>query len=404
MNQKKVSFTNEDGLELTGIIELPLNQEPHNFALFAHCFTCNKNFFAPKNISRALSQRGYGIMRFDFTGLGESEGEFENSNFSGNVEDLISAAKFLQKEYKAPSLLIGHSLGGPAVLFAGYQLDFVNAIATIGAPSKVIHVSRLLKSNIEQIKEQGKAVVNIGGRDFTIKEQFLEDLKKNKLKGMVEGLDRALLIMHSPQDTVVAVKNAEDLYLNARHPKSFVTLDGADHLLSDSNDSQYAGEVIGAWARRYLNIPEDIELKSDHQAVANLGNEGFNTQIKSGIHYFIADEPVKLGGTNYGPTPYEYISAALAACTSMTLQMYARRKQWNLGNVETHVSHSRMHAEDCMDCDKESAKIDTFERLIFIEGELDEKQKKRLLQIANRCPVHRTLISQITIRTEASFK
>lgn len=403
MNRKKVTFTNKEGLTLTGYVTLPLNQEPHNFALFAHCFTCNKNFFAPKNISKALSQSGYGIMRFDFTGLGESEGEFADSNFSGNVEDLIAAAEFLEKQYKAPSLLIGHSLGGAAVLFAGSQLPSVKAIATIGAPSEVKHVSHLLKSSINQIKEEGKATVNIGGRDFTIKDQFLEDLDNNKLKGTVENLDMALLIMHSPQDRVVAVKNAEDLYWTARHPKSFITLDGADHLLSDAKDSLYAGEVISAWSRRYVSIPDEIELESEHQVVANTGSEGFTTHIKSGNHYFIADEPIELGGSNYGPTPYEYISAALAACTSMTLQMYARRKKWNLGNVETHVSHSRTHAEDCSNCDKEGSKIDTFKRHITIEGTLDETQRKRLLQIADRCPVHRTLTSHIAVKTEATF-
>ena len=403
MNRKKVTFTNKEGLTLTGYVTIPLNQEPHNFALFAHCFTCNKNFFAPKNISKALSQSGYGIMRFDFTGLGESEGKFADSNFSGNVEDLIAAAEFLEKQYKAPSLLIGHSLGGAAVLFAGSQLPSVKAIATIGAPSEVKYVSHLLKSSINQIKEEGKALVNIGGRDFTIKDQFLEDLDNNKLKGTVENLDMALLIMHSPQDRVVAVKNAEDLYWTARHPKSFITLDGADHLLSEAKDSLYAGEVISAWSRRYVSIPDEIELETEHQVVANTGSEGFTTHMKSGNHYFIADEPIELGGSNYGPTPYEYISAALAACTSMTLQMYARRKKWNLGNVETHVSHSRTHAEDCSNCDKEGSKIDTFKRHITIEGTLDETQRKRLLQIADRCPVHRTLTSHIAVKTEATF-
>lgn len=404
MNHLKVNFPNKEGLELTGYIDLPLNQSPHNFVLFAHCFTCNKNFRAPRNISESLTMRGYGVMRFDFTGLGESDGEFADSNFSGNVDDLLAAAEFLQQDYQAPSLLIGHSLGGAAVIFAASLLSSVKAVATIGTPSKVDHVSHLLQSGIEEIKKEGKAVINIGGRDFTIKEQFLEDLKENHLSDILEDFRKALLILHSPRDKTVSIDNAEELYLKAWHPKSFVTLDTADHLLSRQEDSLYAGQVIGSWATRYLEIPEQSDLDSEHQVVANLGEEGFTTQIKAGDHYFVADEPVKVGGNNFGPTPYELISAALAACTSMTVQMYARRKKWEVENVETHVSYSRSHAKDCRECDSDSAKIETFNRLVSIKGELDEKQKNRLLEIADRCPVHRTLTSYATVSTESDFQ
>lgn len=403
MNHLKVQFSNKEGLELTGIIDLPLNQSPHNFVLFAHCFTCNKNFKAPRDIARALTSRGYGVLRFDFTGLGRSEGDFADSNFSGNVEDLVAAARYLEQNHQAPTIIIGHSLGGAAALFAAHRLESVEAVATIASPSKVEHVSHLLKSGMEEIRKEGKAVINIGGRDFTIKEQFLEDLTKNRLSEVLGDLRKPLLILHSPLDKIVSINHAEELYIQARHPKSFITLDTADHLLSADEDSLYAGQVIGAWATRYVSIPAPDELETEHQVVANLGEEGYTTQIKSGNHYFVVDEPVAVGGSNFGPTPYELISAALAACTSITIQMYARRKKWQLENVETHVSYSRSHARDCSECDLDTAKIDTFKRYISIKGMLEEKQRKRILQIADRCPVHRTLSSQASIRTESSF-
>ena len=317
MNYNKVSFKNKEGIELTGHLELPLNQEPHTFVLFAHCFTCNKDFFAVRNIAGALSKHGYGVLRFDFTGLGESEGDFEDSNFSGNVEDLIAAAEFLEKEHKAPSLLVGHSLGGAAAIFASEKLESVKAVATIGAPSSQTHVTHLLEDELSEIQKNGKARVNLGGRHFTIKEQFLNDLKERELKHLIKDLKKAFLIMHSPQDHVVEIKNAEELYIAARHPKSFVSLDGADHLLSRTEDSVYTGKVIAAWASRFLDIPEEKELYTEHEVVANLGEEGFTTQMRAGRHYFIADEPEKAGGKDFGPSPYDFLSAALAACTSI---------------------------------------------------------------------------------------
>lgn len=404
MNYSKVTFTNNEGQELAGHLELPLNQEPHNFVLFAHCFTCNKNFFAARNISRTLAKQGFGVLRFDFTGLGESEGDFSDSNFSGNVEDLHSAADFLAKNHKAPSILIGHSLGGAAVIFAAQDLISVKAVVTIAAPSSPKHVKHLLKSDISEIKKNGQAIVNLGGRDFTIKEQFLEDLEVQKLNEVIRDLDKALLIMHSPQDFVVGINNAEELYEAARHPKSFVSLNEADHLLMKEKDSVYAGEVIAAWALRYIKIPKKEKVESEHQVMANLGDEGFTTEIKAGNHYLIADEPKNVGGDDYGPTPYEYISAALAACTSMTIQMYARRKKWPLENVETHVNYSKKHAEDCLKCNSENSKIDHFERIIILKGKLDAVQEKKILEIADKCPVHRTLESEISISTSFGKK
>lgn len=399
MNYKKVKFKNPEGLELSGYLELPLNSHPHSYVLFAHCFTCNKNFFAVKNIARALSAKGYGVLRFDFSGLGESDGEFADTTFSGNVEDLLAAAEFLKSEYKAPEMLIGHSLGGAAVVFAAKQLPSVKSIVTIGAPSSPVHVKHLLKSNLDEIKEKGVAEVNVGGRNFTIKRNFLDDINTHDLSSFASDLDKAFLIMHSPQDSVVEIGNAESLYKSVKHPKSFVSLDGADHLLTSNKDSEYAGRVIASWASRYLEIPEEKELETTHQVVANLGKEGYTTQMRAGRHYFTADEPKSFGGEDFGPSPYELLSAGLASCTSMTIQMYARRKKWPLENVETHVNHQKSHAEDCEKCERTSAKIDTFEREIVLKGALDEQQKQKLVEIADKCPVHRTLSEKVTIRT-----
>ncbi len=399
MKYVKVEFQNEQGHQLAGHLELPIDQEPHNYVLFAHCFTCNKNFFAARNISRTLANNGFGVLRFDFTGLGESEGEFADTNFSGNVEDLLAAADFLKKEHKAPALIIGHSLGGAAVIFAAQQLPSVKAVATVAAPSSPRHVTHLLKSEIDEIRENGLAQVNLGGRDFTIKEQFLKDLDTRHLKSVVHEFKKALLVLHSPQDMTVEIKNAEEIYDAAMHPKSFISLDGADHLLSRKEDSQYAGNVISAWALRYVEVPVVKQLNSEHQVVANLENEGFTTQMKAGNHFFLADEPVELGGKDLGPDPYEFLASGLAACTSMTLQMYAKRKKWELENVETHVSHSREHGEDCQNCEDEKAKIEVFKREIVLKGNLDTQQREKLLQIADKCPVHRTLESEIKILT-----
>lgn len=393
----RIFFKNAEGEKLAGYLELPFNQVPHNFAIFAHCFTCNKNFKAVKNICTSLTEKGFGVLRFDFTGLGESEGDFTDTNFSGNVEDLISAAEYLKENYRSPSLLIGHSLGGAAVLIATFKLPDVKAVATIGAPSTLSHVTHLLKEGLDEINREGAATINIGGRPFRIKKHFLQDLEDHKLQTKLNGINRALLILHSPQDKVVEVKNAEELYKAARHPKSFVSLDGADHLLTAKEDSLYAGTLIGSWAYRYLDHPEIPAPQSNHQVVAQLGEKGYTTYIRSGNHSFIADEPVSFGGNDYGPSPYDLLSAALASCTSMTLQMYARRKKWPLEKVETHVNHSKAHAKDCEDCESNAAKIDTFQRDITLTGKLDEKQKKRLLEIADKCPVHKTLHSDVEI-------
>ncbi|MEW7278360.1 bifunctional alpha/beta hydrolase/OsmC family protein [Aquimarina sp. 2201CG1-2-11] len=400
MNLSKVTFINSEGQTLSGRIELPVDQHPHNFVLFAHCFTCNKNLGAVRNISKSLTTRGFGVLRFDFTGLGESEGDFENTNFSGNVNDLIAASDFLANEYMAPSLLIGHSLGGAASIFAASKIDSIKAVATIGAPSNPVHVQHLLKSGIEEIETQGKATINLSGRDFTIKKQFLDDLKNKSLPDVAKNLGKALLIMHSPQDTTVHIHNAEEIYLAAKHPKSFVTLDGADHLLMRKEDSLYAGKVISEWSSRYIKKPETPALKSTYQVVASLRDTGgFTTQMKVGSHYMLADEPENVGGNNFGPTPYEYVSAGLSACTAMTIKMYVARKGWDLKHIEVHTDYSKSYNVDFENAENPDAKIDTFKREIKLEGALDEKQITRILQIADKCPVHKTLHSKAQIIT-----
>ncbi len=403
MNTLKVSFKNQQNEDLAGHLELPKNRKPHNFVIFAHCFTCNKNFNAVRNIGLALANAGFGVLRFDFTGLGESEGEFENTNFSGNVADLVVAASYLEEHYMAPTLLIGHSLGGAAVIFAAAKIPSVKAVTVINSPSNPAHVRKLLKSSTEEIMQTGKAVVNLGGNDFTIKKQFLDDLDNKPLTEVVRDFEKALLILHTPQDPVVSIQNAEEIFVAARHPKSFVSLDGADHLLTKKEDSQYAGNIISVWATRYLDIPEVEEISSTKGVAASLDREDkFTTYMKSGDHSFIADEPTSFGGNNFGPSPYQYISAALAACTAMTIQMYARRKKWEVLNVTVHVNHSKEHAKDCENCENESAKLDTLSRDISFEGQLSEEQQNRLLEIADRCPVHRTLQHKIQIITNRS--
>ena len=401
MNIHKVSFTNKDEEQLAGRLELPLDQKPHNFVIFAHCFTCTKNLTAVKNVGRALTNAGFGVLRFDFTGLGESEGEFENTNFSGNVDDLIEAANFLEENYQAPTLIIGHSLGGAAAIFAASKLESIKAVAVINSPSDPSHVMHLLKDSEQEITKNGKARVNLGGVDFTIKKQFLDDLENNTLKDVVSDLRKALLILHSPQDNTVGIKNAEKIYIAAHHPKSFVSLDGVDHLLSKKEDSKYVGEVIAGWASRYVEIPTAKEIKSKSKVAASLEqDEKFTTNLKVGDHYLIADEPKSFGGNNFGPSPYEFLSAGLAACTVMTIQMYARRKNWNVGNVSVHIDYSKEHAIDCQECEKDSSKIDTFKREIKLVGNLTDEQKAKLMQIADKCPVHKTLHSKTQIITK----
>ncbi|MCP9234755.1 bifunctional alpha/beta hydrolase/OsmC family protein [Lewinella sp. JB7] len=399
MNTEKVVFPNQSGQLLSGRLELPVNRHPHAYALFAHCFTCGNTLTAIRNISRELNLVGIAVLRLDFTGIGESEGDFVDTNFTTNVSDLLAAADWLAEHHASPALLVGHSLGGAAVLCAATRIQSTRAVVTIGAPFAPDHVSRHFAEQIEQIEREGSATVDIGGRPFRIARQFVEDLDNQRIEENIGTLGAALLIMHSPQDRTVNIDEAAKLYTAARHPKSFVSLDGADHLLTDAADSHYAGRVIAGWCGRYLPVPERSPLSSDHKVAVRLGAEGFTTEVMAGPHHLTADEPVSVGGNDFGPGPYELVSAGLGACTAMTIQMYARRKKWVVEEVQVHLNHKKDYATDMEASSDRPAKIDHFERVIMLKGDLTDDQKERLLQIADRCPVHRTLHETVEVTT-----
>ncbi len=396
---QKITFPNASGDQLAARLEEPVDRQPYAYAIFAHCFTCSKNLNAVRHISRALTQHGIAVLRFDFTGLGDSEGQFANTNFSSNVADLVAAADFLAESFEAPQLLIGHSLGGAAVLLASLQIASVEAVATIGAPARPDHVQQLFNQDLATIREQGKAEITLGGRPFTITQQLVDDLEEAHTKHNFERIHQPLLILHSPVDETVGIENASDIYIQAKHPKSFISLDGADHLLSRQADSEYAGAMIGAWVQRYLPAPSAEELVASQQVVTQT-DEGFTTEIATRWHRMLADEPESVGGRNLGPTPYDLVVAGLGACTGMTLRMYADRKKWPLQEVRVHLEHNKVHQEDCEQCDQSDQKIDQITRTIEITGDLDEKQRKRLMEIADKCPVHRSLEAGMRVITK----
>lgn len=399
MSTQKVSFKNAQGLELSANVDLPDHIKAHNYALFAHCFTCSKNLTAVRNISRALNNAGIAVLRFDFTGLGDSDGDFSDTSFSSNVSDLVMAAEFMNNEFGAPSLMIGHSLGGAAVIFAVAEIPSVKAVVTIGAPSSPSHVERLLKDGLDDILKEGKSVVNIGGRPFQLSSDFVHDIRSKNMAAVLKTLSKPLLVLHSPQDTTVGIKNAEEIYHYARHPKSYVSLDGADHLLSKKVDSQYVGQVISGWVQRYIDVPKSKNIQTRSQVAVMIGNDGYTSQILAGKHLLIADEPESVGGSDFGPSPYEYLSASLGACTAMTLRMYADRKKWPLEKVIVHLDHKKDYPEASDSIEPDSQKIDVISRIIDMAGSLDETQIKRLMEIADRCPVHRTLSGSVKIET-----
>lgn len=394
---EKVEFDNRRGATLAGRLELPPTA-PRAFALFAHCFTCGKDIAAATRITRALASKGFGVLRFDFTGLGNSGGDFANENFSSNVDDLVAAANWLAQRHATPKLLVGHSLGGAAVLAAAGRLPDVEAVVTIGAPSHPEHVTHLLTDDIETIKREGEAEVALAGRPFRIQKQFLDDLEQQEVRGSLAKLGKATLILHSPQDEIVGVDQARRIYAQLEHPKSFVSLDDADHLLTRRADSSYVADVISAWAGRYLPPIDHPDTEAGTVRVTGRG-DSFLQQVTAGPHDWLADEPKKVGGDDLGPTPYDLLLAALGTCTSMTLGMYARHKQLPLESVTVELQHDRIHAEDCEDCEKTTGKIDRIRRVLTIEGDLDDAQRQRLLEIADRCPVHKTLENEIKVVT-----
>jgi putative redox protein len=400
MKSATVEFPNRAGETLRGHLHWPL-LEPTTFVLFAHCFTCTAASKAAVMIARGLVREGFAVLRFDFTGLGASEGEFAETNFSSNVDDLVAAAEYLEREHAAPAILVGHSLGGTAVLAAAPAIPSCKAVATIGAPAAAAHVAHVLGKARETIEADGEATVDIGGQPFKVKRQFLDDLDRQKLPGSIRDLRRALLIMHAPLDAIVPIDNAAEIFAAALHPKSFVSLDDADHLLTRDADAGYAARVLADWASRYIGAaaPDARPPGEPGAAIAATGPEGFVTELSVGRHAMIADEPADAGGTDKGPSPYDLLAAALASCTSMTLQMYARHKGLELDEAIVRVEHAKVHAEDCESCETKIGKIDRLTRTITLEGELDDDARARLLKIADRCPVHRTLTGEMQIVT-----
>ena len=399
----KLEFPGTDGLMVAGLLETP-DTNPHSFALFAHCFTCGKDVVSASRIARALVARGYAVLRFDFTGLGSSDGDFANSNFSSNINDLVLAADFLRQNYRAPSLLIGHSLGGAAVLAAAHAMDEVKGVVTIGAPADPQHVVKQFACDIDAINQAGVAEVQLAGRSFTIKKQFLDDLADQYLSEKIASLKKALLVFHSPVDATVSISEAEKIYRSAKHPKSFVSLDDADHLLTKARDAEYVATTIAAWASRYIAEPENIEQKSGAVTSGNVmvteKNKKFTRTVISDSHLWLADEPTAMGGADLGPDPYEHLLAALGTCTSMTIRMYANFKKLPLDDVTVTLSHARQHVTDCEGCDEAPQKIEEINRTVTLTGDLTEESRQRLLEIADRCPVHQTLHSDLIIRTE----
>src|SRR3954452_19755824 len=352
MPVERVDFLNSRGQSLAALLELP-DREPVATALFAHCFTCGKDNLAAKRIAETLAQHGIAVLRFDFTGLGMSEGEFARTDFSSNVADLVAAADHLRNTRQAPALLIGHSLGGAAVLAAAGRVPEARAVATIAAPSDPAHVTGLFKDKLAEIRARGEVEVALAGRAFRIRREFLDDVAEQKVIEAVVGLRKALLVLHSPTDDIVGIDNASRIFLPARHPKSFVSLADPDHLLPRRSDSIYAAHVIAAWAERYLAAAPQPQAAADagpRPVVVSETRAGTLQQaVAIGPHRLTADEPVAAGGRgrgagppweplaaggrDSGPSPYELLLAGLGACTAMTLRLYAERKKLALRRV-----------------------------------------------------------------------
>lgn len=389
MASKKIHFTNARGQKLAARLELPLQGRVKSYALLAHCFTCSKDLKALRAIARSMTHIGMGVVRFDFTGLGQSEGEFAETTFSSDVSDLVEVATQVEQEYGPVELLVGHSLGGAACLLAASRLDNVRAVATIGAPAEPVHVAKHLEDDIPTIEEDGEAVVELGGRPFTVRREFLEDLEETHLREVISELGRPLLILHAPKDEVVDINQAKRIFEAARHPRSFVSLDKADHLLSDEDQAEYVGRLIASWAQRYISplSPQDWREDPAVGQIAARTEKGLRTEVNANGFALIADEPASLGGTDTGPTPQDFLSAALASCTSITLRLYADRKEWALDAVTVNVDYEEVDEEDRFHC------------FIAIEGELSDKQRQRLIEIAERCPVHRILQQSAVVET-----
>ena len=402
MQTERFVFPGAQGQNLSGRLDSP-DTPPRAYALFAHCFTCGKDVLSASRIAAALAERGIATMRFDFTGLGSSDGEFANTHFSSNVEDLLAAAAHLRSQGRAPSLLIGHSLGGAAILAVAGQVPEAQAVATIAAPFEPSHVLHLLEADLPEIEARGEAGVTLGGRPFTIRRSFLHDLRNQPEQARrIAALGRPLLVLHAPQDATVSIDSAEQIFATARYPKGFVALDGADHLLTRRKDADYVAGLLSAWAGRYLPEAAAAEAAAPPQGLVTVEETRhgkFQQIVQMGKHRMLADEPVAQGGFDSGPGPYDLLLAGLGACTSMTLRLYAERKGLPMGPVKVTLSHRKIHAEDCAECETKTGLLDEITREIRLTGPLDAAQRARLLEIADKCPVHRTLESEVVIKT-----
>lgn len=402
MSGEHVHFPNAAGQQLSGRLETPALGKPRAYVLYAHCFTCGKDVRAAVDICRALCMHGIAVLRFDFTGLGESQGVFADTNLSSNISDLVCAATFLAEHYAAPKILVGHSLGGTAVLEAAHRIPSCIAVATVAAPANPEHVAGLLGAARKIIGQQGDADALLAGRKFHFKKAFLDDLKTQQWQANIHALRKPLLIFHSPTDDTVDISNATQIFAAAMHPKSFVSLSGADHLLSRRQDSEYVGLLLAAWATKYLgelDLQAATNPAAEGEVVVCIGQEHYRSDVYAGAHVLVADEPKNAGGTDTGPSPYGLLISALGACTAITLRMYADHKQWPLEGVSVRLTHNKIHAKDCADCETKVGKIDKFEREIELSGKLNAEQRQKLLEIANKCPVHQTLHSEVLIKT-----
>jgi putative redox protein len=399
-----VSFAGPLGQQLAGKLHLPQGSY-RGAAIFAHCFTCSKETLAASRIAAGLARAGLAVLRFDFTGLGRSEGAFSDSSFASNIEDLKAAAQFMAAEKfgthsLAPHLLIGHSLGGAAVLVAASEIGTISAVATIGAPSFAGHVLHLFDQAVDEIEANGQAEVHIGGRPFVVGAGMVQDLKTRMTAEHIADLRCDLLVLHSPIDSIVGIENAAEIFAHAKHPKSFVSLDKANHLLTDAGDANFAAEVISSWAQRCLPRAEKLSLSKEGDVLVSASPDGdFAHDILAGSYLMRAYEPDTVpGGLDSGPPPYDFLLAGLGACTAMTLRLYARHKGWPLDDVAVQLRHKKDYLED----NKQAGKLDFIDRTIFLKGDLDEDMRRRLLEIADKCPVHKSLEAGIQVTTSLS--
>lgn len=403
MAAKEIRFQSADGKQLSALLNRPAGV-PTAYAIFAHCFTCGKDIPSARIIAETLVGQGIAVLRFDFTGLGNSDGEFSNTNFSSNVDDLVAAADFLRAREQAPSLLIGHSLGGAAVLAAASRIPESKAVATIGAPCDPSHITNLFSDHVDEISEKGQVSVSLAGRSFTIKRQFLEDVSEQVLAPLIGQLHKALLVMHAPTDQTVGIENAAFIFGQAKHPKSFISLDGADHLLKRRADAQFAAQMLAAWAMRHTGGDSHDAVSAETVLTAETGAGRFQQSLALGPHHLFADEPRAIGGMDSGPSPYQLLLGALGACTAMTVRLYAQRKKIPLQSVDIALAHSRGHFENIeVACEGTRVPSEIIDRKIQFTGELTPENRKNLLEIADKCPVHRTLTGSIPIRTVEIF-